>query len=732
MRWESRSGKSGYSPSCSNERNRSLCRKPYVKCAECTHRVYAPLTDQVVYNHLAGKITLGMYPLLLDETCLFLAVDFDKKSWKEDAAAFLRSSKALGVQAYLERSRSGNGGHVWVFFDVPVPAHVARRMGCAVLTHALETRHQIGFDSYDRFFPNQDTMPKGGFGNLIALPLQHQPRTKGNSVFVDETFAAYPDQWAFLSTVVKMPASTVAAIARYAADKGAVVGVRMCAVEEDQDDPWTLPPSRKKADVPVAGPLPKIIKVVSGNQLYIEKEGIPPALMTRIIRLAAFQNPEFYRAQAMRLTTFGKPRVIGCAEDFSGHIALPRGTRDELKSLLADHGIAMKIEDQRHGGSPLAAQFHGVLLPQQQECVDAVLKHDIGVVSAATAFGKTVVAANIIAQRAVNCLILVHRQQLLDQWRERLAAFLSLPIEKIGEMSGTRKKRNGILDVAVLQSVNRKGVVNDFVAEYGQVVVDECHHVSAFSFEQVMRQIKARYVLGLTATPTRRDGHHPIIIMQCGPIRFRVSAKEQAGIRPFVHVVMPRVTDFAVPDDAGNVAIQDIYARLASDVRRNAMIAADVQHALDTGRSPIVLTDRTAHAEHFASCCARDGVCVLLFKGGMGRKQRCHLADEMKTIPDDKPRLIVATGRYIGEGFDDARLDTLFLATPISWRGTLQQYAGRLHRNHANKREVQVYDYVDARVPVLFKMYQRRLKGYAAIGYEVRQDRAFQFDIREP
>ena len=722
VRWESKSGKSGYSPSCVNERNRSLCRKPYVKCAECTHREYVPLTEQVVYDHLAGKITVGMYPLLPDETCLFLAADFDKKSWKEDASAFLRSCKALGVQAYLERSRSGNGGHVWIFFDVPVPAYVARRMGCAVLTHAMEARHQIGFDSYDRFFPNQDTMPKGGFGNLIALPLQHQPRTKGNSVFVDETFAPHLDQWAFLSTVVKMPASTVAAIARYAADKGAVVGVRMCAVEEDQDDPWTLPPSRKKPDAPITGPLPKSVKVVSGNQLYIQKEGIPPALMTRIIRLAAFQNPEFYRAQAMRLTTFGKPRVICCAEDFPGHIALPRGTRDELQSLLADHGISMKIENQRHGGSPFAAQFHGVLLPEQQECVDAVMKHDIGVISAATAFGKTVVAAHIIAKRAVNCLVLVHRQQLLDQWRERLAAFLNLPIEQIGEVSGTKKKRNGVLDVAVMQSVNRKGVVNDFVAEYGHVVIDECHHVSAFSFEQVMRQVKARYVLGLTATPTRRDGHHPIIIMQCGPIRFRVSAKEQAGVRPFAHVVIPRITDFVVPDDTGNMAIQDIYAKLATDVGRNHIIAADVKHALDTGRSPIVLTDRTAHAEYFADYCAKDGVCVLLFKGGMGRKHRRNLADEMKAIPDDKPRLIVATGRYIGEGFDDARLDTLFLATPISWRGTLQQYAGRLHRNHSNKREVQVYDYIDARVPMLLKMYQRRLKGYAAIGYEVKQD----------
>ncbi|MCX7002625.1 MAG: DEAD/DEAH box helicase family protein [bacterium] len=472
--------------------------------------------------------------------------------------------------------------------------------------------------------------------------------------------------------------------------------------------------------------------MVCGNQLYIGKKGIPPALMTRIIRLAAFQNPEFYRAQAMRLTTFGKPRVICCAEDFPEHIALPRGTRDELQPLLADHGISMNIEDHRYGGSPLAARFHGVLLPQQQACVDAVMKHDIGVVSAATAFGKTVVAASIIAKRAVNCLILVHRQQLLDQWRERLAAFLCLPIEQIGEVSGTKKKRTGILDVAVMQSVNRKGVVNDFVGEYGHVVVDECHHVSAFSFEQVMRQVKARYVLGLTATPTRRDGHHPIIIMQCGPIRFRVSAKEQAGIRPFAHVVMPRVTDFVVPDDAGNVAIQDIYARLAADLHRNDMIVADVKHALNAGRSPIVLTDRTAHAAYFAECCAKDGVCVLLFKGGMGRKQRRHLADELKSIPDDKPRLIVATGRYIGEGFDDARLDTLFLATPISWRGTLQQYAGRLHRNHANKREVQVYDYIDARVPVLLKMYQRRLKGYAAIGYAVRQDVASRFDIREP
>jgi len=486
--------------------------------------------------------------------------------------------------------------------------------------------------------------------------------------------------------------------------------------------PWTLPPSGKLGERPIVGPFPETVQVIQGNLLYVDKEGLPPAMLNRIVRLAAFQNPEFYQAQKMRMSTYGKPRVISCAEDFPRHIGLPRGCFDELVSLLTEHNIKINLVDERNPGIPNDLRFGGSLTPLQQEAAQALLAHDMGVLSATTAFGKTVVGSWLIAERRVSTLVLVHRRQLLDQWRERLATFLEIPKKAIGQIGGGKDKPTGILDVGVIQSLSHKGIVKDNVADYGQVIVDECHHLSAFSFELLLKKAKARYVVGLTATPVRKDGHHPIIMMQCGPIRFRVDAKEQAAARPFDHVVIARKTQFRLPADPTDLSIQDVYAALGVDVERNRLIVADTLQALDSKRSPLILTERTQHAEQLAADLSANLENVILLRGGMGAKQRRAITEKLASIPDDAPRVIIATGRYIGEGFDDARLDTLFLAMPVSWRGTLQQYAGRLHRLHEQKRVVQVYDYVDAQVPMLNRMYDKRLKGYKALGYMVEDD----------
>ena len=368
---------------------------------------------------------------------------------------------------------------------------------------------------------------------------------------------------------------------------------------------------------------------------------------------------------------------------------------------------------------PMDVDFHGQLRPLQEEAVADIVVYDEGILCAPTAFGKTAVAAWLIAARKVNSLILVHRQQLMDQWRERLAMFLQLPAKLIGEIGGGKTHRTGCVDVAVIQSLHRKEIVKDFVAEYGQVIVDECHHISAFTFEQVMRQVKARYVVGLTATPTRKDGHHPIIYMQCGPIRFNLSARKMTETNPFDHRVIHRVTDFQMPPENSDMTIQDIYAGLVDDRSRNELITADLLRSLEAGRSPLLLTARTEHLKYFSEKLASVVKSLFVLKGGMSKRQRQSTADALAAVPLGDQRVILATGSYIGEGFDDARLDTLFLAMPISWKGTLQQYVGRLHRLHDNKHVVQVYDYVDSYVPMLARMYERRLKGYAAIGYTV-------------
>jgi superfamily II DNA or RNA helicase len=730
-RWENpKTGKIGYAPACRNEWVRGICEKPRIKCSDCANQAFVPVTDDIVRKHLQGRdltkpsqaqaFVAGIYPLMPDETCWFLAADFDKQSWQHDAFAFLSTCREKGVPAVLERSRSGNGAHVWIFFSEPVPAFEARRLGAHLITETMERWPDIGFESYDRFFPSQDTVPAGGFGNLIALPLQSEPRQHGNSIFVDDELQPYEDQWAFLSSVRRMSRAEVATIVEQASSVGRILGVRL-PLDDDDGEPWTAPPSRRRAALPVIGQIPEAVEVVLGNQVYIDRNTLPPALVNRLIRLGAFQNPEFYAAQAMRLPTFGKPRVISCAELFTTHIALPRGCLDDALDVLSANGIRPELRDERQDGTSIRTRFLGTLTTEQKTAADTLMAHDTGVLAATTAFGKTVVAIKLISQRERNTLILVHRQQLLDQWLARLSAFLDLEADRIGVVRGGKKRPTGVIDIAIIQSLVRKGEVSNLVADYGHLIVDECHHLSAVSFEAIARAAKAKYVLGLSATVTRKDGHHPIIFMQCGPIRYRVDARKQAASRPFSHRVIRRRTAFraARGETGAPLSIQDLYRLLACDESRNDQIFDDVLAALEERRSPIVITERKDHLRTIAERLSRFAKNVIVLKGGMRAKERKQATEALKAVPDGVERVIVATGRYLGEGFDDARLDTLFLTMPISWRGTLAQYAGRLHRLHGAKREVVIYDYVDEDDPMLAKMAAKREAGYKALGYEV-------------
>ncbi|MFO7600140.1 MAG: DEAD/DEAH box helicase family protein [Candidatus Desulfacyla sp.] len=731
-RFESKkTGKSGYQPACGNEWIRGLCRKPAVRCGNCPNQRFFPLTDEVIRNHLLGRdpakktdqdFTVGVYPLLPDETCWFIASDFDQADWMADVSQFGETCRRFDVPAAVERSRSGNGGHVWTFFSEPVPAVLARQLFSFMLTETMDRRPELGLGSYDRLFPSQDTLPKGGFGNLIALPLQKKAREQGNSLFVDDRLLPHPDQWAFLSSIRRMDLDAVRALVDEAGRRGRVVGVRIAVTDEEDDEPWTLPPSRRRTETPVPGPLPETIELVLENQIYVAKDALTAPLKNRMIRLAAFQNPEFYKAQAMRFPTYDKPRIISCCEDFSRHMGIPRGCLEEVLDLLHSLKIQTTIVDKRFGGNPVDLSFHGRLRPEQQSAADALLRHDTGVLSASTAFGKTVVAAYLVASRGVNTLVLVHRKHLLDMWVDRLSRFLGLEPQEIGRIGGGRREPSGRIDVGIIQSLGTKGVVDDRVGEYGYIIVDECHRIAATSFERVARQSKARYVTGLSATVTRKDGHHPIIFMQCGPVRFRVDDRKQAEKRPFGHRVILRRTGFELPKvlaERTDLPIHELYKALIMDEARNEMIIQDVVKAVARDRSPVLLTERRDHLDLLA---ARLGPLVrnmIVLKGGMGVRERSAASGELARIPDGEERLIIATGRYLGEGFDDARLDTLFLALPVSWRGILAQYAGRLHRLHEGKSEAIIFDYADLNVPMLARMYERRRAGYRDIGYEL-------------
>ena len=730
QRFESRqTGRAGYSPACGNEWVRGICEKPRIKCSECPHQRFLAITDEVIRWHLCGhddngrEFVMGVYPMLRDETCFFLAADFDKATWQEDTGAFLETCREMNVPAALERSRSGNGGHVWLFFNEAVPAALARKLGTYILTKTMERRPEIGLDSYDRLFPNQDTLPEGGFGNLIALPLQKRFRESGNSVFLDERFAPHPDQWQFLSAIRKINRQEVEEMVRHGDVKGQIIGVRLApASEEDEDTPWKRPASRSRTNASIAGPLPESLELILGNQIYIPKDALPPALRNRLIRLAAFQNPEFYKLQALRLPTYDKPRIIACAEDHPKHVGLPRGCLDEVCQTLSDLNIKAMVRDERNPGLPLKATFQGELRPEQTVAAHAMLAHDTGVLAATTAFGKTVVAAWLIAQRGVNTLVLVHRRQLQLQWIERLSTFLGMPARTIGRIGGGRTKATGLLDVAVIQSMVRSGLVDDLVSNYGHLIVDECHHLSAQSFEQVARQAKAKFVTGLSATVTRKDGQHPIIFMECGPVRYRGSVRQGVATHPFEHKVVVRPTGFrplrpADPDV--RVQFHKLYEELIADKERNRLICQDVIHALREGRSPLVLTERNEHLDSLTEQLTSELPHLIVLRGGMRKKELDAIQARLAAIPAEEARLLLATGRYVGEGFDDARLDTLFLTLPVSWQGTITQYVGRLHRLFHNKREVRVYDYADLNVPMLARMFDRRCHHYEGIGYTI-------------
>jgi superfamily II DNA or RNA helicase len=764
VRWEDEvSGRSGYQTKRQHDYATHIYDKKKLKSV-CNGCPDLPLTNDILKYHLQGKQTIGVYPLLRDDTCSFLVIDLDEKNkkkfsqnsrktkpwldddqlqpehetsagtqapeqseaaanlnlWQKEASSLIEAASKLNIPAYLERSRSGNGGHIWIFFSRPVLAAKARRLGEALITKACREQGQLSLSTYDRMFPSQDTQPKLEYGNLIALPLQKGPLSNGNSAFLDANLEPLPDQWKFLASVQKLEPSALEKIVGTATRQNALMIVpRPSYGEETSDltDPWAIPPSGEvKKDTLFVSPPPTNITITLGNLAYIAKEGLTGSQLNCIERIAAFQNPQFYRNQALRISNYNTPRIISCAEEFPMHLALPRGCLDDLTQLLQASNAKFKIDDCRFLGKKIKAKFTGKLRAQQIDAAKELLKHDTGVLSATTAFGKTVLAAYCISKRKVNTLIVVHRQQLLRQWKQKLESFLDLPADSIGQIGGGKHKPSGVIDIATIQSLRTKDGVSDLVANYGQVIVDECHIIGAVSFEQVLRQVKAKFVLGLTATPVREDGHHPIVVMQCGPIRYKAQ-QNNSGIKEYV--LIPKATSTMLPSFAEDFNTQAILSYLTLEESRNRLIVDDIIKAVSEKRSPLVLTKRTEHLKVLLEMLQGKVKNIVVFQGGLGNKQQNQLAEKLASIPEDEERVVLATGQAIGEGFDDARLDTLFLAMPISWSGTLAQYAGRLHRFNEGKSVVQIYDYVDVNIDKLYRMFNKRQAGYKKIGYKM-------------
>lgn len=729
-RWVSKSGQSGYKPVCLFENERGFCTKfayGTANCRKCTERQNLSLSDEIIFRHLNLKASetdvIGLYPILDDNSVYFLCADFDDKTckhgFKKDVLAYVLVCDEWNIPVHIERSRSGNGAHVWIFFGEAIQASKARKLGFAILNEAMCREGSMELVSYDRFFPNQDFLPKGGLENLVALPLQGQARQKDNSVFVDRDFIAYKDQWEYLSSIRKVSLENVECVlSRHSS------ALELSATSETK--PWETP---KPAKISFED-FEKEITVTKANRIYVPLDGLSPKVVNHIKRLAAFHNPEYYELLNARLPVYHVPSIISRYDSSNDYISVPRGCEDALIDLFQSNFAPWSVKDETNPGRPIEVSFNGVLRPEQETAVQSLIQQNNGILHATTAFGKTVTAAAIITRRKVNTLVLVHTNALLQQWKEQMGRFLTIieaipeePIKRgrkkdhspIGLIGGTKDTRHGIVDIAIIQSCISGEEVKPFVRDYGMVIVDECHHIPAVNFEKVLDFANARYVYGLTATPHREDGLDPITYMQCGPVRYKSDAKAQIARQSFGRVLIPRFTAFRVLEEKANANLYN--GDLAADQARNELIVKDVVAALNDGRTPLILTKLKEHIAILENMLTSHCGNIICLTGTAPQKEKRLAMERLKSILDKEPLVVIATGKYVGEGFDFPRLDTLFLALPVSYSNIVQQYTGRLHREYEGKKEVQVYDYIDIHVPGLAKMYSRRLKSYAPIGY---------------
>jgi superfamily II DNA or RNA helicase len=703
LRWESaRTGKHGWSPAVVGG----------FANARSTGKEYLPLTSSVIADHLAGKIHAGLYPLLGDDSCRLIVCDFDGPGWALDALAYFNAAQSMGITSALERSRSGDGAHVWIFFRDSVSATLARRLGTLLLREAMNLRGELDLASYDRLFPAQDFMPKGSFGNLIALPLQKECRDRGTTAFLDPgTMKPMEDQWAYLSALKRISQTEVESILSNSPGIGA--------------GPEEKTFQRSRDVVPIA--MPDTVVGVAAAMLEIERSGLPPALLAALKHLASLHNPAFYEKERLRFSTWDTPRMIRCYGENFESLLLPRGLTEKAASVVAEAGSRLVIHENRPDPEPIEFAPTFQLREEQEAALQALRDHELGVLVAAPGAGKTVVACALIAYHQRPTLVIVDRKPLVEQWTERLATHLGLTAKEIGQIGGGRNKITGIVDVAMAQSLARREDLNEISDRYGLVVVDECHHVPAVTFERCVKQINTRRWLGLTATPYRRDGLQGLITMYCGPIRYRMNEKVDVE-NDFRRELIVHQTSFEANEDV--IHIQDLFRALVDDEARTMAICDDVAAAAATGRNCLVLTQWTEHLSSVVSVLCARGVTPLVLQGGMGKKARAKVMADLDDASKRGGLVLVATGSFLGEGFDCSPLDTVFMAFPIAFRGRVVQYVGRILRPLDGKSSVEVHDYVDAQSPVLARMHRKRLPGYAALGFDVVKDRKGRSDTK--
>ena len=740
-----KTGKNGYYTQCFNRWDRGchIQKKDGVRCKDCELRAYKPVTLPLIKAHMNGTDPNGndvvaIYPMLENNLCQLLVFDFDNHAkgaeqedyaniddrWKEEINALRRICKNLDVDAVVERSRSGRGAHLWIFFKEMIPARLARKFGFALLEKGAESVNLKSFKYYDRMIPTQDALPEGGLGNVIALPLQGLALKSGNSAFVDENWNAYEDQLKVLAGTRRLTRQEIEDYLSLWYSTG------FTSEDNGTDAPWD-----KKSGIE-AGSVKGVVRIVLADRIYIDSSGMSNKTKRQLRRMATFSNKQYFQNQAMDMPNYNESRFIYLGSDEGKYIVLPRGLREEILKKFDNAGISYKIEDKRTKGRKLNISFKGELRESQIPAVETMLENETGILHAATAFGKTVVCCDMIARRGISTLILVDRADLMNQWIKRLDEFLDIDEELpeyqtktgrtrkrkslIGNLQGAHDTLTGIVDVAMIRSLKKKDGFHPMLKEYAQVYFDECHHAASESAIEVLQEINAKYVYGVTATPKRGDGKEKINEFLLGPIRYRFTAKDRAEEQNIDHLVYPRFTRTVKPHHLSKTPYgNDAYELIRNNDVRDEQIIRDVADCVQAGRTPVVLTKYVDHAKKLSERLKTYADRLILLTGANGTKVRRAQVKELNEVDDSDSLILVGTGSLLGEGFDFPRLDTLFMATPVSGENVVEQYVGRLNRDYDGKENVIVYDYVDSHIPKFDKMYAARLKAYKKIGYEL-------------
>lgn len=740
-----KTGKNGYYTQCFNRWDRGchIQKKDGVRCKDCELRAYKPVTLPLIKAHMNGTDPNGndvvaIYPMLENNLCQLLVFDFDNHAkgaeqedyaniddrWKEEINALRRICKNLDVDAVVERSRSGRGAHLWIFFKEMLPARLARKFGFALLEKGAESVNLKSFKYYDRMIPTQDALPEGGLGNVIALPLQGMALKSGNSAFVDENWNAYEDQLKVLAGTRRL---TRQEIEDYLS---LWYSTEFTSEDNGTDAPWD-----KNSEIE-AGSVKGVVRIVLADRIYIDSSGMSNKTKRQLRRMATFSNKQYFQNQAMDMPNYDESRFIYLGSDEGKYIVLPRGLREDILKKFDNAGIRYKIEDKRTQGRELNISFKGELRESQISAAETMLENETGILHAATAFGKTVVCCDMIARRGISTLILVDRADLMNQWIKCLDEFLDIDEELpeyqtktgrtrkrkslIGNLQGAQDTLTGIVDVAMIRSLKKKDGFHPMLKEYAQVYFDECHHAASESAIEVLQEINAKYVYGVTATPKRGDGKEKINEFLLGPIRYRFTAKDRAEEQNIDHLVYPRFTRTVKPHHLSKTPYgNDAYELIRNNDVRDEQIIRDVADCVQAGRTPVVLTKYVDHANKLSERLKKYADRLILLTGANGTKARRAQVKELNEVDDSDSLILVGTGSLLGEGFDFPRLDTLFMATPVSGENVVEQYVGRLNRDYDGKENVIVYDYVDSHIPKFDKMYAARLKAYKKIGYEL-------------